>query len=86
MITQTVTVLLGQGLHARPAARFAALAGSFEAELTLAYGGRMCDPKSIVKLLTLAVGRGATVELRADGPDEEEALRALCEFVQNPTE
>jgi phosphocarrier protein len=39
------------------------------------------DGKSIMGILLLAAACGTTITIAADGPDEQEALTALCGLV-----
>jgi phosphotransferase system HPr (HPr) family protein len=41
------------------------------------------DGKSIMGVLLLAAGRGSVVSITAEGPDEAEALEALCQLVES---
>lgn len=68
-----VTVRNPQGLHARPAAQLAALAGSFDALVTI--GG--VDAASLLSLMGLGLAEGDTVALEASGPQATEALDAV---------
>ena len=65
------------GLHARAAARFVHLASRFSSQIRVTRGGRTMDGKSILGLLLLSAGRGTTIEITIDGPDEDEAMEAL---------
>ena len=69
------------GLHARAAAKFVHTAGRFTSEIRVARGDREVDGKSIMGLLLLAAGRGSSITISADGPDEADALDALCALV-----
>jgi phosphocarrier protein HPr len=69
------------GLHARPAAAFADAAARFAAKVTVERDGREVDAKSVLLLLTLDVRQGDHIHLRADGPDESEAVDALTHLV-----
>jgi phosphocarrier protein len=40
------------------------------------------DCKSIMGLLLLAAARGSTITISADGPDEADAIAALCALVE----
>ncbi|MCX6544459.1 MAG: HPr family phosphocarrier protein [Acidobacteria bacterium] len=71
------------GLHARAAARFVHLAGTFQARVTVTRGARTVDGKSILGILLLAASRGAAIEVTAEGPDENAALDALCALVES---
>jgi phosphocarrier protein len=73
-----VTVVNPLGLHARAAARFVRLASRFKSQVRVTRGSRTMDGKSILGLLLLAAARGSELTISADGPDEAEALEALC--------
>ena len=66
------------GLHARAAARFVRMAGSFKAQIGVTRGTRTTDGKSILGLLLLAAARGSEIVISADGPDEDAAIEALA--------
>ncbi|MBV8593252.1 MAG: HPr family phosphocarrier protein [Caulobacteraceae bacterium] len=78
-VSSSATLVNRLGLHARPAVKLTKLAKTFasEIELTLEGGGRWIDAKSIVKVMAVKAAKGATLRLRAKGPDAEEALAAL---------
>ena len=78
MVSQAVTVVNALGLHARAAARFVRMAGAFRSRIRVTNGHRTTDGKSILGLLLLAAARGTLIQISADGPDEEEAVRALA--------
>lgn len=82
MIEKTVTVQLKPGLQARQAALFVQEANRFEADIFLMREERQVNAKSIMGVMSLAIGKGATVTLRADGNDEEKALDALIRLVE----
>jgi phosphotransferase system HPr (HPr) family protein len=77
-----VTVTNPSGLHARPAARFVETARTFDSELSLGKDGRTGNAKSLVSVLRLGIVAGTTIEITADGPDEEQALAALMEVLR----
>ena len=65
------------GLHARATAKLVQLAAKFKSDIKIRKGGEEVDGKSILGILMLAVGRGSMIHLKADGPDEREALEAI---------
>ena len=69
------------GLHARASAKLTQLAGSFNAEVWLEKGTRRINAKSIMGVMMLAAEEGSTIRVRAEGPDETEAVAALKELV-----
>jgi phosphocarrier protein HPr len=83
VIRQEVTISNRLGMHARAAARFVHTASRFQAQVTAARDGRSMDGKSILGILLLAAGRGAVIEIRAEGPDEVEAVQALVALVES---
>jgi phosphocarrier protein len=70
------------GLHARAAAKFVHTAGGFTSHIRVARGEREVDGKSIMGLLLLAAAQGSAIRISADGPDESDAIAALCALVQ----
>ena len=80
MIEKTVAVRNDLGLHARPAARLAALAREFAAEIRVRANRREADAKSVAALLMLAAAQNTQVQISASGPDEAEALQAVADF------
>jgi phosphocarrier protein HPr len=77
-----VTVVNPLGLHARAAARFVHAASGFAARIKVIRGNREVDGKSIMGLLLLAAAQGSSIVLSADGPDEAEAVSALCALIE----
>lgn len=82
MVQKQVEVKLKTGLQARPAALFVQEANKFSSDVFLEKEGKKVNAKSIMGLMSLAVGSGATITLIADGNDEAEALEALVKYVQ----
>ena len=89
MSERTVTVASSSGLHARPAAMFVKAAAAQPVPVRLRVGdGPAADARSILAVLALRVGHGATVTLIAPeaGPDGdraavEQALDTLAELL-----
>ncbi len=81
MIRQEVEIRNALGLHARAAARLVQVATRFRSRILVTHDGRTANGKSILGLLTLVGGPGARLMISAEGPDEEDALRALVELV-----
>ena len=82
MQTCQLTILNSLGLHARAAAKFVHTAGGFTAHIRVARGDREVDGKSIMGLLLLAAAKGTSIRISADGPDEADAISALCALVE----
>jgi phosphocarrier protein len=80
--SRTVTVVNQLGMHARAAAKFVHLATKYQSRVRVSKHGREMDGKSIMGVLLLAAGRGATIVITAEGPDENDAVTALVELVE----
>lgn len=81
MVEAHATITNALGLHARAAARFVRLAGSFASKITVSKGTRTMDGKSIMGLLLLSAAQGTIITIRAEGVDEQQALAALLDLV-----
>ena len=51
--------------------------------VTAGRDGRVMDGKSILGILLLSASAGTTIEVVAEGPDEEQALAALAALVES---
>ena len=82
MIKTQIDINNKLGLHARASAKLTKLAGGFQSEIHLSRNGRRVNGKSIMGVMMLAAGFGATIEIEAEGADEVvamDSLRALIE-------
>jgi phosphocarrier protein HPr len=84
MQERTVTISNRLGLHARAAARLVRRASQFTSTVQLIRQdtGESADGKSILSVLLLAASRGTSLIIKTDGDDEERAMNALVELVE----
>lgn len=82
MINTRIRIRNKAGLHARAASRLVDITSRFKSDVHIG-GDKMVDAKSILSLMMLAAGKGSDLELRIEGEDEQEALRAIEELVNN---
>ena len=82
MIERDIEIKNKPGLHARAAAKFVHTAARFKSDLKVRKGDEEVDGKSILGILLLAAGRGSTIVVKADGPDEREALDAIEKLIE----
>jgi phosphocarrier protein len=75
---QHVIVTNPLGIHARPAAQIVQTASKFQSEIMLIKGGKKVNGKSMLGVMTLAAETGSVVTIRAEGPDEAEAVAAIA--------
>ena len=83
MVERTVQILNKNGLHARPAAEIVKLAAKYRSEITISRDGTEVNGKSIMGVMMLAAECGASILLRADGEDAEQAVDALATLIAN---
>ena len=83
MIKTSFIVTNRAGLHARTAARLVSTTATFDSSIEVGNGEKMVDAKSILSIMLLAASQGSELTLHIDGPDEEEALKAIRELVDN---
>lgn len=83
MISRNVTIINRLGLHARAATRLVNCASEFEAEVLLKKAARSVNGKSIMGVLTLAAATGTELTIETQGDDEQLAMAALVELINN---
>jgi phosphotransferase system HPr (HPr) family protein len=85
MKTTTVIIQWQEGIHLRRAGNLVRLAMQFRSSILCRLGERVADARSVLSILILCAGLGATLEIEASGPDEREAIQAVEAFFE-PTD
>ena len=80
-VTREVEIVNKKGLHARASAKFVQTAEKFDAAIIVTRGGETVGGTSIMGLMMLAAGPGATLKISATGKQAKAAVDALCELV-----
>lgn len=86
MVETELTLNNEQGLHARPADLFVRTANKFKSDITvrnLSTGSSDVNAKSILRILTLGVYSGHTIQVMADGEDENQAIEEIASLVNH---
>jgi phosphocarrier protein len=83
MTQQQVEIINRLGLHARAAAKLVHTANGFRSQVFVGTGEEEVNAKSILGLLTLAATKGTPLTVRAEGDDEEAAVRAVVALFQD---
>lgn len=76
-----VRINMETNLEARPIATMVQVANRYESMIYLETEGKRVNVKSMMGMMSLALMNGETVILDAEGADEEDAIRALEEFL-----
>ena len=77
MIDTTVDVINKLGLHARASGKLIEVTTQFRSTIQIGKADKLVDAKNILSLLMLGAGKGTTLRLVIEGPDEEKALSAV---------
>ncbi len=81
MLKETIVVGLKSGLEARPAALFVQIASKYESHISILLTDKQVNAKSIMGMMSLGAIKGQEITLLVDGEDEEEAMKALINFM-----
>lgn len=83
MVIREVTINNQVGLHARPATFFIQKANEFKSSIWIEKEGRRVNAKSLLGVLSLGIVKGTTINIVADGVDEETAVEVLAELIDS---
>lgn len=81
IVSKKLTVMNGQGLHARPAALFVQVANKFDSRITIKRDDEEVNGKSIMGILMLGAERGSIIIIEAEGIDAEAAVAELEKLI-----
>ena len=81
MFSKEVEVLNQAGLHARPATFFIQKANEFKSSIWVEKDERKVNAKSLLGVLSLGITKGTSINIIADGVDEEEAVVTLVNLI-----
>ena len=83
MYTKEITVNNEVGLHARPATYFIQKANEYKSGIWVEKEERRVNAKSLLGVLSLGIAKDTVITLIADGADEQEAVAALADLIEN---
>ena len=69
--------------NARASAKLTKMAGSFPCEVWLSRGERRVNAKSIMGVMMLAAGKGVEISIETIGDQEEQAMQALIQLMND---
>lgn len=81
MIKSSISINNKLGLHARASAKLSKLAGSFRSDIHISRNGRRVNAKSIMGVMMLAAGKGATIIVDTEGADADAALHSILKLI-----
>ena len=71
------------GIHSRPAAAFVKTANKYKSDVSVTYGDKWADGKSILGLLILEVLTGTSIVVEIVGEDAEASADAIQELIED---
>jgi len=83
MVKTEVAIINKLGLHARASSKFTQLASRFNSDIFIARNNRRVNGKSIMGVMMLAAAKGSVIELEVSGDDEQVAMQALVDLINN---
>ncbi len=86
MPEKRVAVASKVGLHARPAALLARSVSDLDAQVTIAFGGKQVDARSVLGLMALGARGGDKIRVSAAGTEAAEALRRITDLAERKFE
>lgn len=82
MVSKKVNVTNPEGLHMRPAGVFTKEMAKFDSDVTIEFGGKDFDGKSIMNVIAACIKCGSEIEIKCSGVDEQAALDKAVELVK----
>lgn len=70
------------GIHARPAGLLVKLVSGYKSTVTVTKDGKEVDAKRIMGLMGLGATKGTQITVKVEGPDEDEAAKAVEDFLK----
>lgn len=83
MIQQEIEIINKLGLHARASTKLTQVAGQYHSEVWIESNSRRINAKSIMGVMMLAASKGSKLLIEATGADEQEAMAALINLINN---
>ena len=80
MVSKTMVVKAAEGLHMRPAGVIAREAGKFDSDVTIVFGDKRINAKSLVNIIAACIKKDAEITFECEGADEEAALAKMEEL------
>lgn len=83
MVSQVTKVINKEGFHMRPANMLVKEMTAFQSDVHLILNGKDINAKSIMNIMAGCIKCGSQLEVRADGPDEKEALAKAVSLIES---
>jgi phosphocarrier protein len=81
-LSREIAIVNELGLHARSAAKIAAIANRSKDSIWIQKGNHQADASSILDILTLACEKGTKITIRIENKADFKILEAITELVE----
>jgi phosphocarrier protein HPr len=82
MVNRMVTVASKLGLHLQLSDEIVRCAEKHASSITIAKGGQIANAKNLLEILALAATHGSELIVTANGDDEKDALKVVCNLIK----
>ncbi len=83
MLENSAIIINKLGLHARAAAKLVSTTSAYSSKIKIAFNGKEVDGKSIMSVMMLAASKGSTLAIKANGQDEDAAMQAILDLIDD---
>jgi phosphocarrier protein len=83
MLKEEIEIINKLGLHARASSKLTQTASQFASDVWIEKNGRKVNAKSIMGVMMLAAAMGSSISLEASGADEQAAIDALKNLIND---
>lgn len=81
MQRKTVSINLEKGLEATPVAMLVQVASKYNSNIYMENDAKRVNCKSIMGMMSMALGNGERVTITTDGNDEEQAMSGMEQYL-----
>lgn len=82
MVSAKTKIINPMGMHMRPAQLFIKELTPYQCDVSILFGDKQINGKSIMNLMAACLKQGSEIEIQCDGPDEQAALDAAVKLIE----
>lgn len=86
MVSRKIIVTNPDGFHLRTAKKLIDKTSGFTSNITIIFKDTRIDAKSIINIMLACIKCGSEIEIECDGADEQQALEAVVDVIENGLE
>lgn len=83
MLHKKIKLINKLGLHARASMKLIDTANKFGSNIIIKFDNKEVNAKSILNIMVLGAKCGSELTLEVTGSDEERAMQAICDLINN---